>query len=150
MYGDNGTIKIGPKCYAVNTEFYIEDANGTIEVGKDTSLCGKAHLAVIEGTKIKIGENCLFSSEITFRTGDSHSLLDLKGNRINPSKDIEIKDHVWIGHKVSINKGVTIQENSVIGTGAIVTRTFLEGNVVIAGVPAKIVKENINWDAKRI
>ena len=27
MYGDNGTIKIGPKCYAVNTEFYIEDAN---------------------------------------------------------------------------------------------------------------------------
>ena len=150
MYGNNNKVIIGDNCLSKFVEFYIEDDNGTIQVGRKTHLCGKAHLAVIESTKIIIGEDCLFSSDITFRTGDSHSILDLYGNRINPSNDIIIKDHVWIGHKVSINKNVIISDNSIIGAGSIVTKPFDKGNVIIAGVPAKIVKENINWDYKRI
>ena len=49
-----------------------------------------------------------------------------------------------------ILKGVTIGDNCIIGAGSIVTKPFDKGNVIIAGVPAKIVKENINWDYKRI
>lgn len=150
LYGNNNNIVIGCNCKGKFTEFYIEDNNGAIEVGDNTSFCGKAHLAVIEGTKIKIGENCLFSSDIVLRTGDSHSILDLNGKRINPSKDIVIKNHVWVGHKVSINKNVTIEENTMIGTGAIVTKSTMKSNVIVAGVPAKIVKENINWDSRRL
>lgn len=150
LYGNNNTITIGSHCRGNVVEFYIEDDNGLISIGEKTSLCGKAHLAVIEGTHISIGNNCLFSSDITFRTGDSHSILDLEGKRINPSANIVIKDHVWIGHKVTVTKGVTIEENTIIGTGAIVTKSPQKGNIIVAGVPAKIIKEEVNWDHKRI
>ena len=48
-----------------------------------------------------------------------------------------------------INKGVLISSNSIVGNGAIVTNQFTEMNVVLAGVPARIVKRGVNWNAKR-
>lgn len=150
IYGDNNIVSIGQDSYAKNAEFYVEDSNNSIMIGNKTSLCGKVHLAAIEGTKIEIGDECLFSSEIVFRTGDSHSLLNLNGDRINYSRDIVIGNKVWIGHRVLVNKGVSIPDNCMIGTGAVVTKKFEKQNVVIAGVPAKIVKEEVKWISKRI
>ena len=148
--GNNNVITIGKNVSGNNAEFYIEDNGNTIQVNNGTRFCGKIHLACIEGCTISIGEDCLFSSDIVFRTGDSHSLLDLSGNRINPSKNIKIGNHVWIGHHVIITKGVEIENNNMIGTGSIVTKSILEQNSVIAGVPAKIVKSNTDWCVKRI
>ncbi|MEG2871366.1 MAG: hypothetical protein RR875_07440, partial [Clostridium sp.] len=150
IVGNNNTIEIGENTHITNGELWIEDDNNKIIIGSNTSLCGKIHLACIEGCTIAIGDNCLFSSDIVFRTGDSHSILDLDGNRINPAQDIIIKNHVWIGNKVIVTKGASIAENSIVGTGAIVTKKFDETNVVITGVPAKITKENINWSVERI
>lgn len=107
-------------------------------------------MACTEGSKVIIGDDCLFSSEIVFRTGDSHSILDQNGKRINSAKDITIGNHVWLGHRVLINKGVYIGDNSIVGTGSVVTKAFNEGNIVLAGVPAEIKKKDVNWCDKRI
>lgn len=147
--GNNNRIVFGESTYAHFADLCTEDNGNRIEIGNRTYLCGKIHLAAIEGTSIIIGEDCLFSSEIVFRTGDSHSILDLSGNRINPSQDIRIDRHVWIGHRVLINKGVEIGADNIIGTGAVVTKSIPQTNAVIAGVPAKVVKTNINWDRER-
>lgn len=74
----------------------------------------------------------------------------MNGARINPSKSISIGEHVWIGNRVIITKGVSIPNDCVVGTGAIVTHPVAESHSVIAGVPAKVVKHNINWDALRL
>lgn len=150
IYGNNNEIIIEDMVCAYNTDFYMEDNNNTIKIGEKTLICGTTHLAVIEGTSITIGRDCLFSSEVVFRTGDSHSILDIDGNRINNSKNIEVGDRVWIGHRVSLNKGSNVKQDSVIATGSIVTKPFDESNVILAGVPAKIIKNNISWDRKRI
>ena len=150
IQGSNNIIEIG-ECVKINCgDIHIEDDGNSIVIDEGTNICGRTHLACIEGSSIKIGKDCLFSSEIVFRTGDSHSILDMDGNRINPSENIVIGDHVWIGYRALVNKGVVIPKNSVVGTGAIVTKTFEEENVVIAGVPAKIVKHNINWKHERV
>lgn len=47
---------------------------------------------------------------------------------------------------VAISKGAQIADNSVIGQRALVTRAFNEQNVMIAGVPARIIKTKISWD----
>ena len=150
IFGNNNTICIKNNCYLLQCKFWIEDNNGEILIGAGTTVSGKSHFACIEGTKIILGNDCMLSSNITFRTGDSHSIIDMQNKRINPSENIVIGDHVWIGNQVIINKGVKISNNSIIGTGAIVTKQFESVNIIIAGNPAKIIKSGINWKRERL
>lgn len=147
--GNDNEVRIGSGTAMKQTELWIEDDENKIIIGNDTKICGKTHLACIEGCTISIGNDCLFSSDIIFRTGDSHSILNQDGERINSSESICVKNHVWIGHHVTLLKGITIESDSVIGTGSIITKSIKEKNVVIAGTPAKIVKRNVNWCAER-
>lgn len=150
IYGKNNKVLIGEKCRLIDVEIHIEDDNSVVVIGRNTTIAGFTHLACIEGTSITIGEDCMFSKDITFRTGDSHSIIDEDGLRINPSRDITIGNHVWVGNKVIVAKGTVVGDNSIIGTGSIVTKTFEKSNIIVAGSPAKIVKEGINWLRKRI
>ena len=61
------------------------------------------------------------------------------------TKPIEIGDHVWIGLRAIILKGVKIGNGSVIAAGAVVTRDVPPYSLV-AGVPARVIKENIYWE----
>lgn len=92
----------------------------------------------------------MFSNQIEFRVGDSHSILDATSRmRINPSMDINVGKHVWIGHDVKVLKGANVGNNSIVATGAIVTKNDYPSNVIIGGV-GKILKENIDWYPQRI
>lgn len=96
-----------------------------------------------------IGDNCLLSWGIKIRTSDGHSVVDLDTNKaINLPQDVNVGDRVWVGEGVSFLKGSLISADSVVGSHAIVTRKFDQPNCVIAGFPAKIVKENIKWDRR--
>ena len=147
--GNGNSMEFGKNFHAYDGSFYTEDDKSAIVVGDDSMFAGKIHIACTESTKCTVGNDCLFSSEIVIRTGDSHSILTLDGERINPAKDVKISDRVWMGHRVLITKGVSIKADSVIGTGSVVTKPFDESNVVIAGTPAKIVKRNVVWDVDK-
>jgi len=150
IHGNNNNIIIDEKTNLNFTELYIEDDGSEIVIGKGTTICGVTYFSAIEGTKIHVGEDCLFSNDIHFRTGDSHSITDLNGKRINPSENIEVGNHVWIGSKVTCLKGSRIKENCIVGTGSLVTKSFSESNVILAGSPAKVVKNDVNWLGDRI
>ena len=61
------------------------------------------------------------------------------------SKRVIIGDHCWIGHNVTILKGVTIGEGSIIGARSVVTRD-VEARTMVVGVPARKIKENVIWE----
>ncbi len=150
IYGDNNTVHIGPWCTLLKTEICTENSANQIKIGEHTKILGKTHLAAIEGTQIRIGRDCLFSSDVHIRTGDSHSVLDMQGRRINASRDISFGDHVWVGTKVTCLKGAEVPDHCILGACALVTGKFTQPNCVLAGVPAKVVKENVDWSLKRI
>src|ERR1035437_231893 len=75
--GNNNKITIGNRNYFNNVTLWIEDDNNEIYIGEHNSFLGSAHIAVIEGTKVEIGNNCMFSTDVTFRTGDSHSIINV-------------------------------------------------------------------------
>lgn len=81
-----------------------EDDNNHIEIGANTTIESKAQLAACEGTKILIGDDCMFSHDIYVRTTDSHSIIDACGQRINEAKSIIIGHHVWVGMQCLILK----------------------------------------------
>lgn len=150
--GNNNKILIGEKVKIKlpDCNFWAEGNNNLIEIGKNTSI-ESVHFAATENdSKIHVGENCLFAYDIDIRTGDSHSIIDLEKNvRLNHVKDVTIEDHVWIASHVIILKGVTISNDSVIGTGAVVTKS-IPNNCIAAGNPAVVIKNGINWDSKRL
>lgn len=55
------------------------------------------------------------------------------------TKEIHIKKNAWLGARVNVAPGVTIGENAIIGTGAVVTKDIPD-NAVAVGVPAKVIK----------
>jgi maltose O-acetyltransferase len=62
---------------------------------------------------------------------------------------IIIGENVWIGSNVRICKGVTIGDNSIIAANSVLTKN-VPANAVVAGNPAKIVKENIDMSTTPI
>jgi acetyltransferase-like isoleucine patch superfamily enzyme len=150
IIGNNNKIIISGNCTIRNSEFWIEDENNKIEIGNKTRING-AHIAITEyNKKILIGSDCLFSSEIDIRNGDSHSIIDLDtGSRINIASDINIGNHVWLAKDVKVLKGSEIGMGSIIGTGAIVT-TNIPSNSLAVGNPARVIKQNVTWKIERI
>ena len=57
-------------------------------------------------------------------------------------KPVTIGDHVWIGGGSVILPGVTLGNNVVVGANATVTKSFGD-NVVLAGSPARVIRENV-------
>lgn len=104
-----------------------------------------------EGSIIKIGEDCLFSSGIVFRANDGHVIYDINsGEVINYPKEILIGNHVWVGADVTVMKGSIIPDNTIIGQGSMVSKIFEEPFSVVAGNPAKVVRQKVNWDRRHI
>lgn len=150
IYGNNNRIVIGENCQMKNGECLMEDDNNKIIIGAHTTIQPNTQLASIEGCSIIIGEDCMFSSDIVVRTGDSHSIVNSNNERVNKSEDVHIGDHCWVGHRVMILKGAFIARNTIIGAGSIVNKQFEQENTVLAGIPAYKIKENLNWLRERL
>ncbi|WP_338518904.1 acyltransferase [Alteromonas gracilis] len=131
----------------VNLKFEsIRGSNQEVRIGKNFS-CGGLQIRMNDGDeRCFIGDDCLFSWDIKIRTSDGHSIVDLDTNKaVNLPEDVLIGDRVWCCEEVSFLKGSRIANDCVIGTRALITKSFTNSNVVIAGSPAKIVKHNIGW-----
>ena len=117
--------------------------NGTLELGMNVRIA-EAQFQIAYGT-VRIGDDCLFSSGIVLRTHDGHHIFDRDSHRrLNPSGDIVIENHVWIAAGVSLFAGAHIGKGSVVGAGAVTSARF-EDHVILAGVPARVIRENICW-----
>lgn len=149
--GDDHRIRIGKGCrFNRGGSLWFEDHSCSLIIGDGTTF-EDVHIAVTEpGSKVEIGEDCMFAYDIDIRTGDSHSIIDAKSNkRVNFAEDIHIGKHVWVAAQSILLKGVSILDDSVVATGSVVTKRFEEKGVVIAGNPAEIVKRQISWMRKR-
>jgi len=146
--GNNCEIEIMEHCNLKNLDLWIEDDCGKIQIGYRTTIEG-GHIAATEGHSITIGEDCMFSHEIVIRNGDSHSIYEkTTDKRINTAQNVKIGNHVWLGEGAKVLKGSIINEGTIIATGAIVSGNVMN-NSIYAGVPARVVKENIYWKRER-
>ena len=149
--GSGHHISIGANCRFTNGgTIWIEDQDCNLFIGDNTYIVNADISLTESNSSITIGNNCMFANNIDIRNGDSHSIIDLNsGDRINQAKDIEIKDHVWIGAYCKILKGVTINQDAVVGMASVVTRD-VPSNTIVGGIPAKVIKGNVTWDSQRI
>lgn len=144
-----GIVRIGSNCVIKNTSFFFSGNACRIEIGDNVVFNAlpqaRNSLRVRGNTSIAVGDGCLLSDSIEINTTDYHFIFDQSGQIVNPNKSIRIGKHVWIGRGSTICKGVEIGDESVVGTRSVVTKSFSESNVIIAGCPAIIRKHGIIW-----
>lgn len=129
-------------CSAFSEIFIDENScmkmpNLVIKVNNNTKECS---------SKLIIGKFVLIAQDVVIRTSDGHSIFNIgESEPYNAPEDIIIGDNVWIGERSVILKGSAIPNNSIVASCALVNKSFSQENTILAGVPAKIVKENIFW-----
>lgn len=109
--------------------------NGKLIVGKNSRING---VHIDAQNLIQIGENVRIAPYSIILDSDYHDIQ-------NPFSDVTgvpvvIEDNVWIATRATILKGVTIGKGSVVAAGAVVTKD-VPPNSVVAGVPAKVIKQ---------
>lgn len=116
---------------------------GICRIGCGTVIEG-AQIFVTDGSVI-VGKDCLFSYQVILRNHDAHHLFDKDtGKRINYSGNMKIGNHVWLGQGVTLLGSADIGDNSVVGAMAVTAGTFPK-EVVIAGNPGRVIRENVCW-----
>ncbi|WP_314294225.1 acyltransferase [Fusobacterium periodonticum] len=147
--GNNNIIYIGDDCVVNNTSIILDNEGSEIRIGNKTSIA-KVQIVSLEPYKIEIGEDCMLSYDIEIRNTDSHKIYDKNTNeRINEGSSINIGNHVWLGMRAVILKGVNIGHNSIVAAGSIVTKD-VKANTIVSGNPAKQIKENVYWTREEV
>jgi len=98
-------------------------------------------------TYVEVGAECLLGVQVMISDFDAHAIDPaVRRSTEGVSRPVRLERNVWIGNRVTILKGVSIGENSIIAAGAVVTKS-VPPNVIAAGVPAKVVRHIVEPSA---
>lgn len=119
--------------------------NGNLNLG-DNFYCNK-NCFFSCSENVTVGNDVLLGWNVNIRDSDGHAIYNLNNTNImtNMNKPILIGNHVWIAANVDILKGAEISDDCIVGYNSCVTKKFIDKNCIIAGYPAKVIKNNVNW-----
>ena len=114
----------------------LEIENNSLPVLNSLVVSGGCYIHASCG--IKIGEGTIWSFNVSMVSLD-HDLSDY--NKPTTKGPIVIGRNCWIGAGAVILSGVILGDRTIVGANSVVNKSFLQGNVIIAGSPAKVIKE---------
>ena len=100
------------------------------------AVSGGCYFGISEGSTLEIGDGTIWAWNVNIQTAN-HDFID-RAKYV--TKSVKIGKDCWIGGNVTILPGVEIGDNVTVGANSVVSKSF-PANVVIAGVPAKIIRE---------
>lgn len=143
--GNNNTIKIADQV-KFSGHLLIVGNNLHIDIGERTTAIDCYVLA--RDKSVSIGAECMISRGIEIRASDVHKVYDIDTNkRLNvATQDVIIGDHIWIAANVTVSKNVQIAEGCIIAAGSFVNKSVPSPNTMLAGTPAKVIREGVRWE----
>lgn len=142
--GMNSRFQIdGDFCVGQGVGFYLS-SHAVLTIGgkdKESDSGITSDTIVLVYKKIEIGKDFLCAWNIFISDSDWHQI----GGQ-NHQADVVIGDHVWIANSNNILKGTTIGKNCIVASNSKITNKVFPDNVLIGGIPPKILKTNIEWN----
>lgn len=118
------------------------DEGASIHIG-DRFYCN-CNCYFRSNNSISFGEDCALGWNVQINTTDGHPVYH-HGKLSEMSKPVSIGRHVWITSNVIVSKGATVADGCIVAQGAVVNKSFTEQNVLLGGVPARQVADNVEW-----
>jgi acetyltransferase-like isoleucine patch superfamily enzyme len=112
---------------------------GAVEIGEKTVMGQECTISAYQ--HVRIGEQCVIADRAMFIDFD-HGVVEVERPiRLQGiyKRDVEVGNNVWVGYGACILRGVSVGDNSVIGTNAVVTKD-VPANAIVGGVPARIIR----------
>lgn len=143
FYHDNGTCLIGPNSYK---GFLRIGSECLIIVGARVSCTNATAILTAEKTYAIVGDDTMIATSTSIRCEDAHAIYSVNsGERLNPSRNVVIGEHVWIADHATVLSNTYIGAGSIIGARSVVKGKF-PNNSLIVGVPSKVVKKDVAWE----
>jgi acetyltransferase-like isoleucine patch superfamily enzyme len=141
IIGRNAELRVHGGAFSIKAGAYVEVWPGaTLTIAGGNGYASR-NLNIECRESISIGAGTVISHDVVIRDTDSHELI---GSAQPMTKPVVIGEHVWIGAKAMILKGVTIGDGAVIAAGAVVTGN-VPAHAVVGGVPARLLRSGVAW-----
>jgi acetyltransferase-like isoleucine patch superfamily enzyme len=123
---------------------------GIVEIGSKTVMGQECTISAYQ--RVRIGDECVIADRAMFIDFD-HGIVEVERPIRSQGiykRDVEVGNNVWIGYGACILRGVSVGDNSVIGTNSVVTKD-VPANAVVGGIPARIIRmrkapEDMPWE----
>jgi acetyltransferase-like isoleucine patch superfamily enzyme len=112
---------------------------GVVEIGAKTVMGQECTISAYK--RVRIGEQCVIADRAMFIDFD-HGVVEVERPIRRQgiyTREVEVGSNVWIGYGACILRGVSVGDNSIVGTNSVVTKD-VPANALVAGVPARIVR----------
>ncbi|WP_447767306.1 sugar O-acetyltransferase [Sphingobacterium faecium] len=139
-------LKTKSNRFFIEAPFYCDYG---FNISIDDNFFANYNCTLLDSAPITIGKNVLFGPHVSLFTSTHAIHPEDRAKGWQCSKSITIADNVWLGGHVIVNPGVNIGENSIIGSGSVVTKD-IPANVIAAGNPCKIIRNITEADRLEI
>lgn len=129
------------RSFKFNGENILFYGEGKIIIDENSYIGWNSTIEAAPKCKVSIGRNCHLSHNVRIYTASNNpdQNFDVNQTKEKVYGDVIIGNGVWIGANVFINPGITIEDNTVIGSNSVVTKD-IEKNTIVGGVPARLIR----------
>jgi acetyltransferase-like isoleucine patch superfamily enzyme len=136
--GREATVRLGRWCW-IGHGTKIRAHEGHVAIGAKSVLGQECTISAFQ--HVSIGRECIIADRVMLIDFD-HGVVEVERAIRDQGiykRDVRVGHNVWIGYGVAILRGVTVGDNSVLGTSTVVSRD-VPANAVAAGVPVRVIR----------
>jgi acetyltransferase-like isoleucine patch superfamily enzyme len=137
--GRRATVTIGRWAW-VGHGCKIRAHEGEVSIGAKSVLGQECTISAFQ--HVAIGRECIIADRVMMIDFD-HGVVEVERPIREQGiykRDVNIGHNVWIGYGACLLRGVTVGDNSIFGTSSVVT-CDVEANAVVAGIPARVIRQ---------
>ncbi len=147
--GRGAALRIGRFAWIGNgTKVRVHE--GEVQIGAKTVMGQECTISAYQ--HVAIGRECIVADRVMLIDFD-HGVVEVERPiRLQGiyKRDVEVGHNVWIGYGACILRGVTVGDNAIVGTSAVVTK-HVPDNAVVAGIPAQVIRmreapKSLRWE----
>jgi acetyltransferase-like isoleucine patch superfamily enzyme len=146
--GERGRVDFGRFVW-IGDGTKIRCHEGRVEIGEKTVMGQECTISAYQ--HVRIGEQCVIADRAMFIDFD-HGVVEVERPIRQQGiykRDVVVGSNVWVGYGACVLRGVSVGDNSIVGTNSVVTRD-VPANAVVAGIPARVIRmreapEQLRW-----